>query len=948
MGLFGNTKSKEDKKKNKIVQKAQKLARKGQIDKAVDEWKSLLKNKSEDANVYNTIGDLYLKGKQREPALDAYCKACDIYADSGFSLKAIAVNKKILKLDPKNLEALTRMAQLNVERGMVNNAKECYLTIAEHHIRSGAHEKALEAYQKIVDLDPKNLKVKLGLADLYFKENMVQEGSRIYGEVIGALLEQGRYEDAEKFCTKLQGSLSSPEAALRYMVQIHLAQDRIEEAQKCLSALGGGDGDEPELAMLKAELLIRQGQAEEGLSIIQSIDRAVVTEFSRLKMFRFLLKAGNPDQALEVLDELSEKYSASHRLDELVALYEQVLAHDAGHLLARHRLVGLLVKTGRQQDVIHQYKELGRIYAGSGQVEEARNIYEKVLDMTPGDLEVQASLTKLNGGTVQEEPAEFGEVPLDGTAASDAGNGPEEEVLAADEGIESFESTAAEAEEGGAEEAADLSSGQGEEIEVVEETEPEQETLLTDNITEADVYIKYGHVKKALVHLEKNLEVAPKHVLTHERLLQVFAEEGNTREQINTLIILSRLYREKDEHEKSDEALNDVLALDPGNEQAQRLLKEGPTVLSSNALDEAPAATEDLQFEFDHVEGPEESAVPEGPREIELSDSVAPDEDALSELLDEANFYLQQGMTDEARVILEKILSLHPERTDIAEKLQALGAEEEPVPAEDVPQPASQEAGDAVDAEPSSIDASEAPGDAVSAETAKETPSSAMSDEFMSFADELREEIDGSVSGILQEVGKMQAPVGEALDFGSEIRKEVEESIASDGHVFSESDVMDIFSEFREGVQRELGDEDHETHYNLGIAYLEMGLLDEAAEEFAIASQDPKRLMDCLTMIGLCRIQKGEFQKALEALEKGLAVEGRTDAEYIGVRYEIAKASELLGDKERTVEELRRIFELNPDYRDVAGKLKALGMSEDEMSAQAGKGPRGKNKVSYL
>ena len=179
MGLFGNNKNKEDKKKNKTLQKAQKFARKGQIDKAVAEWESLLKKKSDDANVYNTIGDLYLKGKKKESAVAAYHKACEIYAASGFSLKAIAVNKKVLKIDPQNLDALTLMAQLNKERGMITNAKECYLSIAEHHIRKGAHDKALDAYKHIVDMDPRNIKVKLGLAELYFKESRIEEGTRI-------------------------------------------------------------------------------------------------------------------------------------------------------------------------------------------------------------------------------------------------------------------------------------------------------------------------------------------------------------------------------------------------------------------------------------------------------------------------------------------------------------------------------------------------------------------------------------------------------------------------------------------------------------------------------------------------------------------------------------------------------------------------------------------------
>ena len=61
MGLFGNGKNKEDKKKNKILQKAQKFARKGQIDKAVAEWESLLKDKADDVDSFRCKPDLFTK-----------------------------------------------------------------------------------------------------------------------------------------------------------------------------------------------------------------------------------------------------------------------------------------------------------------------------------------------------------------------------------------------------------------------------------------------------------------------------------------------------------------------------------------------------------------------------------------------------------------------------------------------------------------------------------------------------------------------------------------------------------------------------------------------------------------------------------------------------------------------------------------------------------------------
>lgn len=954
MGLFGSGKNKEEKQKNKVIQKAQKYAQKGQIENAVAEWASLLKNKAEDANIYNTIGDLYLKGNLKDKAIESYRKACKSYTDSGFALKAIAVNKKVLKIDPNDLDSMMSMAHLHKERGMVANAKECYLAIAEYHIRTGSHDKALEAYQKIVDMDPKNLKVKVSLAELYLKEEMAQEGSKIYGEVIGALLEESRYDEAEKLCKKLEGSLGSPGANLKYMVQIHLAQNRVDEASVCAKQLEERGEQDSETAVYNAEILIRKGHAKEGIDALRKIDRSAVTEFVLLKIFRHLLAAGETDQALDVLNEIAEKYLASNRFEELCRLYQQVIDHDPDHLKVRQQMVDLLKKMKRDQDLIQQYKEMGRIYASSGHQEEARNIYEKVMCMIPEDIETKALLKGMN-----RDVSPGGAIEFDGTVISPASEGgaetaEEENVYAIDDKmeIETFAAGINEPEVLGTEAPAEApaSSGDaGDEIEVIKESGEDQETFLTDNISEADVYMKYGHMKKAIVHLEKNLESAPKHIPTHERLLQIFIEQGNIQEQINTLMILAKLYLAQGEHKKSEEALNEILVLDPGNEDAVRSLKEGPMALSSNATDEAEAPREAESFEFEFDDKGKAGAGP-GQEEADAPKEKAGDAEPIDDLLDEADFYLQNGMIDEARAVYEKILNLHPDRTDVAGKLKEIsgnGDKESPAP-DEMSKMFSEVALEFGGKTP--VPTGSAEDDLTSIKTGipgEEAPSP-MVDDFNSFAEALRQEVDGTLSGEDHGTGASSGDADDMLDFSSELRREVEDSLASTGEVFGDHDVMDIFNEFREGVQRELGDEDHETHYNLGIAYMEMGLIDEACEEFSIASRDSGRLMDCLTMIGLCYTQKGEFHKALAELERGLTVQGRSDEEYNSIRYEIAKVSELLGNKERAVKELLDIHENNPGYRDLQAKLKAFGVKTDDRPLVKKKFRDKKNKVSYL
>ncbi|MEK6538035.1 MAG: tetratricopeptide repeat protein, partial [Nitrospirota bacterium] len=85
--------------KSKILEAAQQYTIRGQIQKAIEEWKKLITDTPNDANIYNTIGDLCLKyqttERGTEDAISYYIKAAEIFESSGFALKAIAVYKKV-------------------------------------------------------------------------------------------------------------------------------------------------------------------------------------------------------------------------------------------------------------------------------------------------------------------------------------------------------------------------------------------------------------------------------------------------------------------------------------------------------------------------------------------------------------------------------------------------------------------------------------------------------------------------------------------------------------------------------------------------------------------------------------------------------------------------------------------------------------------------------------
>ena len=84
-----------------------------------------------------------------------------------------------------------------------------------------------------------------------------------------------------------------------------------------------------------------------------------------------------------------------------------------------------------------------------------------------------------------------------------------------------------------------------------------------------------------------------------------------------------------------------------------------------------------------------------------------------------------------------------------------------------------------------------------------------------------------------------------------------------------EPTLEEIVEGFKRGVAENLSSEDYDTHYNLGIAYREMGLLDEAIGEFQLAAKDPAHLVDCCSMLGVSFLEKGlpELQADPELLK---------------------------------------------------------------------------------
>ena len=140
--------------RDKVIASAEKLVAKGKIEPAIKEYERLLEDNPNDVNTLNRIGDLWVRINRNDEAVKVFGKIADHYSKDGFFLKAIAIFKKINKLDPSKLEIYAKLADLYAKQGLAMEAKSQYQVLADYYLKHGDPANALSIYRKISELDP--------------------------------------------------------------------------------------------------------------------------------------------------------------------------------------------------------------------------------------------------------------------------------------------------------------------------------------------------------------------------------------------------------------------------------------------------------------------------------------------------------------------------------------------------------------------------------------------------------------------------------------------------------------------------------------------------------------------------------------------------------------------------------------------------------------------------
>jgi tetratricopeptide (TPR) repeat protein len=863
--------------KNKILANAQKFAEKGAFDKAIAEYLKIVKEDPEDVRAWLKVGDLYAKKGSRKEATATYLRVAEFYASQGFYLKAVAVYKQILKLDPTVVQVNLRLAELYQQLGLLSDAQSQFEHVAGYFQRSGKTREALEVMQKLIDLDPDNVPSRIKLAELYSKADMRPEAVREFRLAADQLRAQGRVDDLIKVLERLLWHKPDEFALGRELASIYLDRGDTKRAlaklQQCFQA---NQRDLDTLALL-ARAFQTIGQIPKTVSVYREMARIFAEtgdDAQRRQVLETILAlAPNDPETMQALygGAAPQTYGApppqpfspqSPSIDYSQINDEPSVPLDVEDLEALpgdepqpYEVQGYDPQQGYDPSYAQQ---------GYDQPYDAQQAYRQQGYDQPQAYDQQG----------YAQPQGYEEPLVDQPMHTDE---VEEEPVY--DNIDDYE----EVEELGAEDVLVVENARnnGEEVRRL--------------MTETDVFLKYGLYDKAIEHLQKVFELDPINVEAREKLKDLYLQLGEFERAVAELLTLSALFADSDA-EAAKYYLHQVLDIAPDHPEALDRLQhvgggyaaQGEAAPQAEASDLFVAVDDDLLGGFPVTDHRENGSVPidlgdsststethrpEHLRDMTL-DSAGPIEDelgeqpagelgvaALEEELEEVEFFLVQGLFDEALNMLHELAEAYPGNRLIAEKLAEV------------------EAAASAGGQEGSIGSSGA------------------------------DLLDGS------------------FDLGSQIPDELAAAPGSaaaskprPGRVMSK----DVFEQFKAGVTHQIEDGDADTHFDLGVAYKEMGLVEDAVAEFEIARENPEREALAQTMIGNCYAQAGQLSEAINAYKRGLYSEKKTPAEEIELYYALGTTYLALSDRNEALYYLQKVAKREPNFRDVAVRLASL------------------------
>jgi tetratricopeptide (TPR) repeat protein len=394
----------------KIIEQAEKYVRAGRLKEAIAEYERLLEDDPADVSLNNLVGDLYVRLGQNDKAIKAFEKVADEYEKRSLSSQALAILKKICRLNPDQPDYFIKMADLYTRQGFLAEAKQEYLRIAERFLRQKEVEEAIELYEKITKLDKDDLNIRIQLAALY-KLNGQQD--KAVNELLKAAdlkINLGQIDEAEKLLkesNKLSPDNARTKLRLAQVLRLKGQAGRAQElAREVLSLI---PHDFEALTFL-GNLYYEEAKFEAAKEIFTEVlNFYPMNVNARYKIGRINLAEGNPDLAFEYFEPLIDSYVKKRKEDKAIGLLGLILTVRSDHIPAMEKLAEILRETNDFERLEKVDERLIEEFKKTGEKSKMLPCYAELIKFRPADDQLAKEYRQLKKDLMikeEEVPAE--------------------------------------------------------------------------------------------------------------------------------------------------------------------------------------------------------------------------------------------------------------------------------------------------------------------------------------------------------------------------------------------------------------------------------------------------------------------------------------------------------------------------------------------------------------
>nr|HUM34999.1 tetratricopeptide repeat protein [Candidatus Saccharicenans sp.] len=324
----------------KIIEQAEKYVRAGRLKEAIAEYEKLLEDDPSDVSINNLVGDLYVRLGQNDKAIKAFEKVADEYEKRSLNSQALAILKKICRLNPDKPDYFIKMADLYTRQGFLAEAKQEYLRIAEKFLRQKMVEEAIELYEKVAKLDKDDLNIRIQLAALY-KLNGQQD--KAVNELLKAAdlkISLGQIDEAEKLL-KESNKLAPDNARTKLrLAQVLRLKGQAEQAQELARQVLEKMPHDLDALTFLGNLYFEEGKFGPAKEIFTEVlNFYPMNVNARYRIGRINLAEGNVDGAFEYFEPLIDSYLKKKKEDKAIGLLGLILTVRNDYIPALEKLV---------------------------------------------------------------------------------------------------------------------------------------------------------------------------------------------------------------------------------------------------------------------------------------------------------------------------------------------------------------------------------------------------------------------------------------------------------------------------------------------------------------------------------------------------------------------------------------------------------------------------------